>query len=176
MKKIGIIYGPLKGDTEKVAFKIASEMGKENVELLPVKETTEEDIKRLDKIIFGVATIGKDTWDSDHKNTDWDDFLPKLRKMDLTGKTVAMFGLGDNITYATLFVDALGVLGKEVMKIGAKLVGHVSTEGYEFKDSKAIIDGKFIGLPVNEDYESHLTDERVKNWVAKLRPEFGLYQ
>ena len=126
-----------------------------------------------DKIIFGIATIGKDTWDHDHKNTDWDDFLPKLRKMDLTGKTVAMFGLGDNVTYASLFVDALGVLANELTSIGAKIIGQVDTDEYEFGDSKAIIDGKFIGLPINEDYESHLTDERVNKWVADIKPKFG---
>lgn len=173
MEKIGIIYGPVKGSTEKVAFKVAKAFGEDIVEILAVKDITEEDIKRFDKIIFGIATIGKDTWDHDHKNTDWDDFLPKLRKMNFEGKTVAMFGLGDSISYTSLFVDALGVLANEVTNIGAKIIGQVDPEGYEFEDSKAIIDGKFIGLPINEDYESDVTDERVNNWVADIKPKFG---
>ena len=38
MKKIAIIYGPLKGSTEKVAKMVAEEFGKENVDLIPVGE------------------------------------------------------------------------------------------------------------------------------------------
>ncbi|NOZ45555.1 MAG: flavodoxin [Chlorobi bacterium] len=174
MKKIALIYGPVKGSTERVAIKIANEIGNENIDLLPVKDVAENKIMEYDKIIFGIATIGKDTWDLHHPNTDWDDFLPKLRTMNLQGKTVAMFGLGDNIKYASLFVDALGVLGKEVLEIGGKIIGQVSTDNYDFQESQAIIDGKFIGLPINEDHESHLTDERIKNWVAQIKPEFGL--
>ena len=173
MEKIGIIYGPVKGNTEKVALKVAKAIGEEIVEVLPVKNITAEDIERFDKIIFGISTIGKDTWDLDHKNTDWDDFLPQLRKMDLSGKTIAMFGLGDNITYATLFVNALEVLATEVMNNGAEIIGQVGTDEYEFEDSKAVIDGKFIGLPINEDHESHLTNERVAKWVSDIKPKFG---
>jgi flavodoxin I len=35
------------------------------------------------------------------------------------------------------------------------------------------MDGKFMGLPVDEDFEPELTDERVENWVQQIRPHFG---
>ena len=46
------------------------------------------------------------------------------------------------------------------MKNGAVLVGPVDTEGYEYEESEAVVDGKFIGLPLDEDFEPEMTDER----------------
>jgi len=65
------------------------------------------------------------------------------------------------------------VLANEVISLGGKIIGQVDPGNYEFEDSKAIIDGKFIGLPVNEDYESEFTDKRVQNWVEDIKPKFG---
>ena len=33
---------------------------------------------------------------------------------------------------------------------------------------------KFCGLPVDEDSQSELTEERVKNWCTQLKSEMGL--
>jgi flavodoxin I len=35
-------------------------------------------------------------------------------------------------------------------------------------------DGKFVGLVLDEDNQSELTDGRIKNWVAQLKQEFGI--
>ncbi len=87
---------------------------------------------------------------------------------------MAIFGLGDHVTYASHFVNAIGVLAKDLRKQGATIVGQVDPSGYEFDDSdSAIIDGKFIGLPIDEDFEPELTNERVANWVKSLQPAFG---
>jgi flavodoxin I len=59
------------------------------------------------------------------------------------------------------------------MKNGAVLTGQVSTDGYEFDESEAVVDGKFLGLPIDEDFEPELTDERVEKWVKQISSEFG---
>jgi flavodoxin I len=66
----------------------------------------------------------------------------------------------------------MGVLGKEMLSRGANIVGRVPTCEYQFTDSEAVIDGQFIGLPIDEDFESDLTDRRVKEWVERLKMNF----
>lgn len=173
MNTIGLFYGPAQGSsTERVAKKVADQIGQDHVELVKVKEAKASDLEKYDNLIFGVSTIGRETWDGTTTASDWDQFRPELDKANLKGKTVAMFSLGDHVTYPRHFVDALGQLYEIIKDEEIKLVGHVDPEGYEFEESEGIYDGKFIGLPVDEDYEPHLTDERIKNWTDKIRKEF----
>jgi flavodoxin I len=46
---------------------------------------------------------------------------------------------------------------------------------YDFSESKAVVDGKFLGLAIDEDNQSELTESRVKSWVSQLKKEFGIY-
>ncbi len=174
MSKIGLFFGPLKGSVHRVAEKVKAAFGEEQIELISVNEASATDLEKYDKIIFGISTVGKETWDSNYSNTDWSKFFPNISKVNYSGKTVAIFGLGDHITYSGYFVNAMGVLAKELMKNGANIVGQVDPSGYEFDESEAVIDGKFIGLPIDEDFEPELTDERVANWVKSIKPAFGL--
>lgn len=173
MSKIAIFYGPVGGAVNRVAEKIKDIIGEDKVEMVAVKDATAADINKFDKIIFGLSTVGKDTWDSDYSTNDWGKFMPEIVKADYEGKSVAVFGLGDHVTYAHGFVDHIGLLGKKLMENGAVLSGPVDTEGYEFEESDAVIDGKFIGLPLDEDFEPELTDERVAAWLQALKPDFG---
>jgi flavodoxin I len=174
MSKIGIFFGPLKGSVNRVADKVKAALGEQNVEMISVNDATVSDLEKYDRIIFGISTVGKETWDSNYSNTDWSKFFPNISKVDFSGKTVAIFGLGDHITYSGQFVNAIGVLAKELLKKGATIVGQVDQSGYEFDDSEAVVDGVFIGLPIDEDFEPELTDERVSNWVKSIKPAFGL--
>jgi len=173
MDKIGLFYGPAMGSsTERVARKVADQIGSEHVDLIAVKNATAKDLERYDNLIFGVSTIGRETWDGYTTASDWDHFRPELEKADLNGRTIAMFSLGDHVTYPRHFVDALGILYELIKDKSIKLVGYVDPEGYEFEESQGIYDGKFIGLPIDEDFEPHLTDERVKNWTDKIIKAF----
>jgi flavodoxin I len=174
MSKIGIFFGPLKGSVHRVAEKVKAAIGEQHVDMISVNEATVADLEKYDRIIFGISTVGKETWDSNYSNTDWSKFFPNISKVDFSGKTVAIFGLGDHITYSSYFVNAVGVLAKELLKKGAKIVGEVDPSGYEFDDSEAVMDGKFVGLPIDEDFEPELTDERVTNWINSIKPAFGL--
>ncbi|OFX83246.1 MAG: flavodoxin [Bacteroidetes bacterium GWF2_33_16] len=172
MKKIGLFYGPLGGSTEKVAKKVVAALGFDNVDLIPVKTAKAADVEKYENVVFGLSTIGKETWQADKSANDWDVFLPEIEKINFANKAIAMFGLGDQISYGNHFVDAMGIVGEKIMKNGGEIVGHVATEGYDFGESLAVIDGKFLGLPVNEDFEPELTDERVKKWVKVIKPLF----
>ena len=173
MSKIAIFYGPVGGAVNRVADKIKDAIGDDKVEMVAVKDATVIDIEKFDKIIFGVSTVGKDTWDSEFSSNDWGKFLHEIGKADYTNKTIAVFGLGDHVTYAHGFVDHIGLLGKELIKKDVNLVGKVSTDGYEFDESEAVINDEFIGLPIDEDFEPELTDERIAGWIELIKPEFG---
>ena len=174
MSKIGLFFGPSKGSVHRVAEKVKAAFGEQNVEMISVHDATAADLEKYDKIIFGISTVGKETWDSSFSNTGWSKFIPNISKVDYSGKTIAIFGLGDHITYSSYFVNAMGALAKELLKKGATIVGKVDPESYEFDDSESIFDGLFIGLPIDEDFQPELTDERVLNWVKAIKPEFGL--
>lgn len=174
MEKIALIYAPAKGNTERVAKLIRDKIGHDKVDLLLVEDTSDIDIiTPYSKVIFGISTVGRDSWDANYTKIGWDFFLPKLDNVDFKGKTVAIFGLGDLLLYSNNFVDAMGWLGKVVESNGANLVGKCSTEGYNFNDSEAVEDGSFFGLPIDEDNESEHTNVRVDKWLKQIAKDLG---
>ena len=68
----------------------------------------------------------------------------------------------------------MGILETKIASQGAKTVGYWPTDGYDFSESLALRDGKFVGLAIDEDNQPELTKNRVKQWVAQIKREFGL--
>lgn len=172
MKQVGIFYGPLGGSTERVAKKIAELIGNENCSIRAVSQSSAEDLAEFDNIIFGIATIGNETWNSEPLKSGWFSFMSELEKTKLTGKKIALFGLGDHIRYAEHFVDAMGELNRLIARKGVKSIGWVPASEYTFNDSQALEGDMFVGLPVDEDFEESLTDERITSWINELKKEF----
>jgi flavodoxin I len=167
MANIGIFYGSTTGNTEKVADLIRKEFGEDNADNFNVDIVEKEDVQRYKYLIFGVST-----WGVSDLQDDFEDFLEILDEVDFSGKKVALFGLGDQSTYTDSFVDAMGILYDGLKKSGVTLVGSVAREGYSFTGSMAVVKGKLVGLAIDEEFESHLTESRVKKWVEKLKKEF----
>ncbi|MGB0403932.1 MAG: flavodoxin [Salibacteraceae bacterium] len=169
MEKVGLFYGSDTGCTEIVARMIRERLKDVyEVILVDVYDIQGDEILEYDKLIFGLST-----WHDGQLQSAWDDYHNAFSKLDLTGKTVALFGLGDQYGYSTYFCDGIGVIGKLAQKNGAKIIGHWPTEGYEHDESIAEIDGDtFIGLCLDEDNQDELTEERVDAWVDQLKKEF----
>ena len=53
---------------------------------------------------------------------------------------------------------------------GANVLPGVSTEGYTFDDSDAVVEGKFVGLALDEVNEDDKTEERVDAWLEAIKP------
>ncbi len=87
---------------------------------------------------------------------------------------MAYFGAGDQIGYADNFQDAMGILEEKITSLGGQTVGYWPTDDYDFTESKAVKNGKFVGLAIDEDNQSDMTGLRVKYWVDRLKQEFGL--
>ncbi|MEC4893296.1 MAG: flavodoxin FldA [Oscillatoria sp. PMC 1051.18] len=170
MAKIGLFYGTQTGNTETAAEEIQEEFGGEGqVTLHDIAEADPSDFEQYECIIVGCPT-----WNVGELQSDWEGFFDLLEEIDFGGKKVAYFGLGDQIGYADNFQDAMGMLAEKISSLGGKTVGYWTTEGYDFNESKALQNGKFVGLALDEDNQSDLTDSRIETWVKQLKSEFGL--
>jgi len=168
MSKIGIFYGSTEGNTERVVKQIQKALGGD-VTLHNVNSATAEDMQEYPYLILACPT-----WDIGVLQEDWDSFVDEIEDVDYEGKTVAYLGLGDADGYPDTFVDAPGMIHERIADSGAKFVGTWPTDGYDFEESKSVVDGKFLGLIIDEDNQADLTDERVEKWVAQLKEEgFG---
>jgi flavodoxin I len=157
-----VIYGSTTGTTEGVAEQIAQKLGAEAVN---VADVTDEQIAEADNLI-----LGSSTWGAGELQDDWYDGLEKLKAADLSGKIIAIFGVGDSASYSDTFCGSMAELYHGLEDSGAQIVGAVPTDGYTFDDSESVVDGKFVGLPIDEENESDKTEERIDNWVKEIKP------
>lgn len=167
MKSISIIYGSSTDNTKDAAGLIASKLASYSPVLKDVSKISADDFLAPDFLLLGIST-----WSIGELQDDWDTYFSKIKNLDLKGKTIALFGTGDSYSYSDTFADAIGMLYDEFAKTGAEFVGEVSTDGYSFDDSKAIKNGKFVGLPLDADNESDLTESRIDAWLESLKPFF----
>lgn len=96
-KKVGIYYSTQTGNTETIAGYISEAAGIDGVN--DIGDVTNKEILGLDSII-----VGAPTWhtgeDSERSGTSWDSWLyDTLPNLDLKGKNVAVFGVGDQQSY-----------------------------------------------------------------------------
>ncbi|HAS51747.1 MAG TPA: hypothetical protein DCS21_08410, partial [Gammaproteobacteria bacterium] len=52
-----------------------------------------------------------------------------------------------------------------------QFIGSWPIDGYEFEKSKALRDGEFVGLVLDQDNQADLTDERIEEWLEQVKPE-----
>jgi flavodoxin I len=168
MKTTAIIYSYNSKNSGKVAEKIMKAFGSGELEAFNAEDLTEEQFLAFDRLI-----LSSPTWFDGELASYWDEFVPALENMDLSGKKIALFGMGDQWGYPENFGDAVGLLAGILQSRGAQIIGHTSTEGYTFEKSKALNDGKFAGLLLDEENQGQLTDERVNKWVSALKVEFN---
>lgn len=169
MGNIGIFYGSTEGNTERVVTQIQEALGGEDTAILHnVNSATADDLEPYENIILACPT-----WEIGQLQEDWESFVDELEDVDFDGKKVTYVGLGDAEGYPDTFLDALGIIHDKIKDKGASFVGAWPTEGYNFDGSKGVVDGKFLGLAIDEDNQKDLTDDRVAQWVAQLKTEFA---
>ena len=157
-----IFFASSTGNSEEIANKISVALN--NIEVFDLAGTKIEKINEYDKLI-----LGSSTWGDGELNDDWEDIWGDFCKLDLSNKTIALFGLGDQESYSDEFCSAMGIIYEQIAKSGAKIIGFTSTDGYYHDSSKAQIDDKFVGLVIDEDNQSDLTDERINKWTNEIR-------
>ena len=167
MKIIGIFYGSSSRNTEGVAKQIQAEFGADNAQVFDVAKATKDDLEKFDNLIFGTST-----WGFGELQDDFDGFMKQIEAANLSGKTVALFGCGDQESYSDTFVDGMGLVWQSLQGKGCNIVGQTSTEGYSYSNSQSDVEGKFVGLAIDENNQSDQTADRVKAWVEVLKNAF----
>ena len=162
MKKTVVVYGSSTGPCEAIAEKIGAKLG---AEVMNVQDLTAYIVAANENLILGTST-----WGAGELQDDWYDGLKVLQSADLNGKVIALFGCGDCESYGDTFVGGMGELYDGIKQSGARIVGSVSTDGYTFDDSAAVVDGKFVGLPLDDVNEDNMTDGRIDAWIAQISP------
>jgi flavodoxin I len=168
MNKTAIIYSFNTKKTSKVAERIREAFNDEQVEMVNAEEISGELFMSYDQIIMGVAT-----WFDGELPNFWDEFIPDLEDLDLNGKKIALFGLGDQKGYPENFLDGVGIMAGILENQGATLVGFTSVEGYEFESSKAQRGDQFAGLAIDYENQGSLNKERISDWVDQLKKAFS---
>ena len=165
MEKIGLFFGSDTGVTEEIVEKIKDKFTSKEVVLHNISDSSKDDIEGYDKLI-----LASSTWGEGDLQADWEEFENNLQEIDFSGKTVALVGLGDQDGYGDTFCNALGHFYEYAKD--ANIIGQTSTDGYEFEDTTAIINDQFVGLVLDEDNQSDLTDERIETWVNDIQELF----
>lgn len=174
MTPIGLFYGSDTGFTEIVVRLIEEEFNAIHPLLLTIHNIADVPVTIMQP--YDRLIIGCPTWDIGQLQADWDKAYNELDALDLSGKQVAIFGLGDQYGYPDSYCDAIGILAEKLVSLGAELVGFTATAGYEFTHSEGVKNGQFLGLALDEDNESDKSPQRVSDWVWQLVDEFDLVQ
>lgn len=112
MPAIGIFFGTDTGRTRLVAKQIAKKLGEAAATPVNIGRTSVQDFLAYDCLIVGTPTLGDGQLPGEStglSQPSWEEFLPQLAGADLSGKTIAIFGLGDQKKYPDEFVDAIGL-------------------------------------------------------------------
>lgn len=159
MKKTIVVYGSSTGTCEEIANTIGGKLG---AEVINVTDLSADVVAANDNLILGTST-----WGAGELQDDWYDGVKVLQGA-VAGKTVALFGCGDSESYPDTFCGGM----KELYDAceGATIVGAVSTDGYTYDDSEAVVDDQFVGLALDDVNEADKTEERINAWVAAITP------
>jgi flavodoxin I len=178
MSRIGLFFASSTGNTRRIAKMIKKRYDDEIMaDALNVNKATAELVSGYSHLVFGTSTLGGGQLpglSTDCLGGGWEEFLPQLKDVDFTGKTVALFGLGDQDKYPGEFVDAMGIIYEHIVARGAKVVGTWPADEYNFTSSKALVNDEFVGLVLDQENQKSLTDARLETWLKQISPAFGL--
>lgn len=163
--KYGIFYGSQTGTTAEVARRIAKALGVKDDDVHDVSKTAPHALGDYDVLVMGTST-----WGDGEIEEDWYDFIDGAQSLYLKGKKMAIFGCGDESMSET-FCSGVGELYKRMLGTEVTPIGAYTAAPYEFNHSDAIIDGRCVGLLLDEVNRADLTDGRIAEWTAQLRRE-----
>lgn len=163
MKKYGIFYGSATGTTADVACRIAAELGVEISDVINVAETSPAQFGDYETLILGTST-----WGDGEIEDDWYDLLDGVQSLSLRNHNIALFGCGDENMTDT-FCNGVGRLYEVFKPTGANFIAPFTATDYTFKHTDAEIDGKIVGLLIDEVNHPELTDSRIKEWTELVK-------
>ncbi|HAU26686.1 MAG TPA: flavodoxin, partial [Alteromonas australica] len=126
--------------------------------------------REFDVVLFGIST-----WDFGELQEDWESHWDDVYRLDLSGKIIALFGLGDQLGYGDWFQDALGMLHDAIAPMDCRIIGYWPNQGYEFAESKALTEDKsqFVGLSLDDENQYDQSEQRIADWCEQLLLELA---
>lgn len=176
MNKIGLFFGTETGTTRLVAKKMQKKLGDEICDKpVNVNRIAPAEMMAYDALILGTPSYGigeiPGHGASGCFEPNWAEFFDKMpENPDFTGKRIAFFGLGAQERYADRFCSSLYPLVMKFKSWGAEVIGDWPNEGYSFEQSAALVDGRFLGLIIDQRTQGMHTDERLDAWLAQVTP------
>lgn len=149
----------------------AAKLIKDNLKELALSEIDAESINAKDLEAFDLLIVGAATWFDGELPTFWDEQIPALEDINLKGKRVALFGIGNQVDYPEHFGDSIGLLADVFTSTGAVIIGPTSTDGYTFEDSKSVKNNQFVGLMLDFENQHNLNESRIKSWCNQIKKE-----
>ncbi len=175
MSKIGIFFGTETGTTRLIAKKIYKLLGDEiAAKPVNVNRITPDELLQYDALILGTPSYGVGDipgLSAGCLERNWEEFLAQLDTPDLSGKRIAFFGLGAQERYSDRFASSLMALYTRFKGWGAEMIGDWSAEGYTFDHSASVVDGRFVGLVIDQRTQGMHTDERLRQWIEQVKPQ-----
>lgn len=173
MSKTAIFFSPVGGNVDSVANKLSELIGKDKVDIIPVKEVEKGDIHKYNQIILVGSTVGTDHWNNEIIVDEWPGFFSKTEDLGFENKKTALVGLGNSVLYPEHFADGMAILHDKIVQQKGKVLGFFDAKEYDYTDSEALNDeGLFCGLAIDEDNEPEFTTERLGKWVQVLKSDF----
>ncbi len=167
MEKVGIFYASTLGFTRKIAERIGAAFGDEHAQVINIENASIGDLESFQNLILGTST-----WGVGEMQEDWETFARQLHKINLSGKKIALFGVGDQVEWSSSFLNGMGILYHKLAN-KATIIGFTNTQGYNFDISLALKNDQFVGLAIDEVNQSALTPERISRWVETLKKSFN---
>ena len=177
MTKVGIFFGTDTGNTRRIAKDIATALTSAiAAKPVNIRNANVVDMLTYDLLILGTPTYGEGQLpglSTGNATESWEEFLPTLAGQNFSGKKVAIYGLGNQKSYPTEFLDAVYYLYEQFKQCGATMIGGCDIEGYQFKSSKAVVDNRFLGLALDHENQKDLTPARLETWLKMLEPAWN---
>lgn len=175
MSKIGMFFGTESGTTRLVAKKLFKHLGDAVCDKpVNVNRISPADLMAYDALILGTPSYGEGEIPGKAVGcleSNWAEFLEQMpADVRFDGKRIAFFGLGAQERYADRFASSLFALHQWFATRGATIVGEWPNEGYTFDHSAALVDGRFIGLIIDQRTQSMHTEARLAAWAAQVVP------
>ncbi len=166
MKKIGIFYATATKTTLGIVDEIEFLLRDDEYQTFNVKDGVEQ-IKDFENLI-----LVSPTYQVGELHPHWMKKLDELEKMDFSGKVVGLVGLGNQFAFGESFCGGLKFLYNIVKEKGGKIVGLTDMDGYHFEETDIIVNGKFMGLPLDETNQANLTPERLSKFITEIKKDF----
>ncbi len=165
-----VYFGSSLGRVESVAKAIAANLG-----IQALIDLYDSPLAGAESHRFVILAMS--TWYDGILQDDWREHEGELAQLDWSQTVVALVCLGDQYGYPRTFADALGIVADAIEPMGATLIGHWDPKsdpfGYDFRASRGLRDGRFLGLVIDEDNQSAATEERIRRWCDQIRCELA---